>query len=300
MNEFHEKTDDTVGYGNPPAQSRFKKGQSGNPKGRPRKTAKESERPRFRDGYLGDVFEQEAFRTLQLNENGKPVKMSAMQAIIRSLLVEGVKGNRLAKKAALEMLRREEQEAVNRSIDSYNYLARKKAEGEAKIAQCKKQGVSPPRLFPHPDDILLDQAKLEAHVLGPWSEDQAIPFDRTAVIRDWLQACSVLEEKYGEVKTIEHEGVSASARGVLAMMIENSLPPSLQRSKSATLTFMMDLHGLTKRQLEKRIQALKTQMMNMPASIKERLASRTRTAVFLEIFAEQLGKEVADLLKKRA
>jgi hypothetical protein len=93
-----KQADYTVGFGKPPAQHRFKKGQSGNPKGRPKKGAKRPEPLRFRDGHLDSLLEQEAFRSLHLQENGKTVEMTAAQAVLRSLMVEGVKGGRLSKK----------------------------------------------------------------------------------------------------------------------------------------------------------------------------------------------------------
>lgn len=300
MKKRSQTTSYTVGYGKPPAQHRFKKGQSGNPKGRPRKAAKEPEPPRFRDGSLDNLLEQEAFRSLQLQENGKPVEMSAAQAILRSILVEGVKGNRLAKKFAFETLRQEERDALRRSVERYKYFARVKAEGEAKIAQCKKQRVPPPRLFPHPDDILLDEGKLEVYLLGPLSADEAIPFERTALIRDWFHALAVLEKKNGEVTTIEHEGMSASAGGVFAMIIDNALPPSLQRgASSSTLNLLMDLQSLTKRQLRQRMKELMAQVADMPDSIEERLAARERAAHALGPIAEGFEKLAAALAEKQ-
>lgn len=299
MSKSDKKADYTVGYGKPPAQHRFEKGQSGNPKGRPRKAAKKPEPPRFLDGRLDNLLEQEAFRSLQLHENGKPVKMSAVQAIMRSLLVEGVKGNRLAKKYAFEMLRQEERDALERSLDRYEHFAQKKADGEAKIAQCKEQGVPPPRLFPHPDDILLDAAKLEVHLLGPLSEDRAIPFERGALVRDWVLACSVFEEKYGEVAMIECEGKSDSARLILAQLISNVLPPSLQRGETSTVNFLVDLFSMTKRQLQQRMAALMAQIADMPDSIEERLAGRERASDVLGMIGEGLEKAAADLAERQ-
>lgn len=299
MSKLDETAGHAIGYGKPPAQYRFSKGQSGNPKGRPKKAAKKPEPPRFRDGRLDSLLEEEAFRSLRLNENGKPVEMSAVQAIMRSLLLEGVKGNRLAKKYAFEMLRQEGQDALQRSIDHYAHFARKKAEGEATIARCRKERVPPPRLFPHPDDILLDEAKLEVHLLGPLSRDEAIPFERVALVRDWFHARSVFEEKYGEVRTIECEGMSASASGVLAAIIDKTLPPSFQRNEGSTLAFLMDIHRLTKRQLGQRMQALMAQIANMPDDIEERLAARKRAGNAMDAVSEAFKKAAAGLAKGR-
>ncbi len=224
--------------------------------------------------------------------------MSAAQAIMRSVMVEGVKGNRLAKKYAFEMLRQEEQDVLRRSLDRYEYFARKKAEGEAKIAQCKEQGLSPPRLFPHPDDILLDEARLEVHLLGPLSEDRAIPFERAALARDWFYALSVFEKKYGKVTTIECEGKSAPVSSVCAEIFDDSLPPSFQRNVVSKISLLMDLGSLGKRQLRQQMKALMVQISDMPDSIEERLAARERAAKVLGVIGEGLEKVAVDIAEK--
>lgn len=299
MSERDEKPDYTVGYGKPPAEHRFKKGQSGNPKGRPRKPAKKPEPQRFRDGHLDHTFEQEAFRLVQLNENGRPTEMTAAQAVFRSVLVEGIKGNRLAKKYVFEKLRQEEQDALKRSLEQYKHFKRKKKEGEAKIARCEKQGIRPPRLLPHPDDILLDEAKLEVHVLGPLTEDQAIPFERGALARDCFYVCSVLEEKRGKVTPIEHEGKSASACEVFAALINKGLPPSFQRSDASAAAFLVALGWLTERQLRQEMRALMAQIANMPRSVEERLAAQAQGKIALGAIGDGLEKLAADLAEKQ-
>lgn len=298
MAEPEEMNGYTVGYGRPPPQFQFKKGRSGNPKGRPRKAAKKAASPRFEDASLDKLLEQEAFRLLQLNENGKPVEMSAAQAILRSLLVDGVKGNRLAKKYAFEMLRKEEHETLKRSLDRFDHFAKKKAEGNAKIAECEKRGVEPPRLYPHPDDILLDIAKLEVHLLGPMSEDRAIPYERGVLVRDLFHAFSVLEEKLGQITTIECDGISGAASGAYAMMIDDSLPPSFQRGEGSTCGFLMELADLSKRQLRLRIKDLMARIASMPPTIEERLAARERAINAVGVLGDAFEKAAAEMAER--
>jgi hypothetical protein len=72
----------TVGQGKPPEHTRFPKGQSGNPKGRPK-------------GRLD--FDTEIEEVLSANvtvkENGKPRKVSARKAILMRLRELGLNGN---------------------------------------------------------------------------------------------------------------------------------------------------------------------------------------------------------------
>ncbi|WP_377370191.1 DUF5681 domain-containing protein [Phenylobacterium ferrooxidans] len=59
-----------VGYRQPPAQHQFRKGASGNPRGRPRKKAK-PDKTASRASGLEDLIMQEAYRPIQIRENGK-------------------------------------------------------------------------------------------------------------------------------------------------------------------------------------------------------------------------------------
>lgn len=289
MSGSGKRADYSIGFGKPPEQHRFKKGRTGNPKGRPKK-AKEREPPRrFGDGVLDSELVEEAFRQLQLHENGKPVRLPTSQAIVRSLLLDGVKGNRLAKRYAFELLRREEREALERSIEFYNRYAEKKAKGEALIQRCRTEGRALPRFYPHPDDILLDEANLEVYFLGPRSEDQAIPYIRAALMRDWFFARSVLDKKSGKPMSFEWDGLRGdSAPGVFAILIEGGLPPSFRREDGKTLSFLASLSALTRRQLLKQMNALMQESAQLPPTIAERLEARKKTLTALETLGAAL------------
>jgi Family of unknown function (DUF5681) len=84
-----------IGYGRPPQHSRFKKGQSGNPTGRRRYT--ESERGK-------QLLRQEAGRIVTIREGDKVVRVSALQAVIRSVFYTAAKGNTSAQKMILNVL----------------------------------------------------------------------------------------------------------------------------------------------------------------------------------------------------
>ena len=62
------ETDYEVGYGKPPKSSRFKKGKSGNPKGRP-KGAK-NRLPNLNEERLKSIIIKEAYRPINVVEDG--------------------------------------------------------------------------------------------------------------------------------------------------------------------------------------------------------------------------------------
>jgi hypothetical protein len=71
-----------VGKGRPPQWTRWKKGQSGNPKGRP-KGAKN----------LATIFNEALNQKFEIQEKGKTRKITAREGIVRRLINEALKGN---------------------------------------------------------------------------------------------------------------------------------------------------------------------------------------------------------------
>ena len=71
-----------VGYGKPPRKSQFQKGQSGNPKGRPK-------RSRNVDTLLRETF----FRTITVTEGGQRKKVTVLEALFRKLAKSALEGD---------------------------------------------------------------------------------------------------------------------------------------------------------------------------------------------------------------
>jgi hypothetical protein len=80
-----------VGYGKPPKGSQFKKGTSGNPRGRP-KGAKN----------LDAIAEEQFLKPVTVTKNGKKTKMPMIAVIIAQLLKKAAEGDLGATKAALD------------------------------------------------------------------------------------------------------------------------------------------------------------------------------------------------------
>jgi Family of unknown function (DUF5681) len=84
-----------VGWGKPPLGTRFKKGQSGNPKGRPRGTK----------NLQTDLME-ELQETITVREGERTVRMSKQRAMIKTVMNKSLKGDARAVMTLLRMLTR--------------------------------------------------------------------------------------------------------------------------------------------------------------------------------------------------
>jgi hypothetical protein len=115
-----------VGYGKPPVHTRFRKGQSGNPGGRPRGMTA---------GRATALALKEAYRLVNVREGDNIITLPAIQAILRSRVALAAKGNGPARRAVIEAV-----QAIERDIEAQvpaNDAARAKmpAMSDIEIAQ---------------------------------------------------------------------------------------------------------------------------------------------------------------------
>ncbi len=81
-----------VGYRKPPRQSQFKKGQSGNPKGRPKGTQN------LRTDFLEELSER-----MTIREGSREVTLSKQRVFVKSLMSGALKGSPAAIKSVLDL-----------------------------------------------------------------------------------------------------------------------------------------------------------------------------------------------------
>lgn len=87
-----------IGYRRPPKASRFTKGTSGNPKGRP-KGSKNAQA----------IWDQELNRKVTMTLNGRKRKVTLLHAMILQALNAGMQGDQKSRLALLEFLRKSNQ-----------------------------------------------------------------------------------------------------------------------------------------------------------------------------------------------
>jgi hypothetical protein len=76
------EADEDVGYGKPPRANRFKPGQSGNPNGRPKGSRNEA-----------TILQELLQHKVALNERGKTRKIILLEAILRKVAEDCLRGN---------------------------------------------------------------------------------------------------------------------------------------------------------------------------------------------------------------
>jgi hypothetical protein len=241
-----------VGYRKPPKQSRFVKGQSGNPGGRPRK--KKPQPVKLSDAPTDGYVEAEAYRLIELLENGEKIELPTLRAIVRAMAVSALKGNRLSQKYFLEYVERQEERHLQYKVQNYVRLEALKRDGERSIADAERRGLPPPELLPHPDDIRLNPATGEARITGPETVEDLRFYEHMAQERDYLLLCSAHYNPPGGKGAANPPDTYCSYL-VFAQMLDLLLPRRMRWQDNHQLKLMMEYLHLPKRERERRIAA---------------------------------------------
>lgn len=76
------QSNQTVGYMRPPANARFRKGQSGNPRGRPRERA-----------TVAMMLAEELQTPISIMENGKKIRINKLRVLFKQAVNQAIAGN---------------------------------------------------------------------------------------------------------------------------------------------------------------------------------------------------------------
>ena len=159
-----------VGYGKPPEHGRFRKGQSGNPRGRP-KGARNKPRPAPEDGLRAIILE-EAYRTIQVRDGERIVPLSMAQAVMRSLAVNAAKGHQRAQRLFTSLVAATESESRRSREELYEAAIEYKVQWEKELERRAVLGITAPDPVPHPDHVHIDPRTGAVTFRGPMTKEE--------------------------------------------------------------------------------------------------------------------------------
>jgi Family of unknown function (DUF5681) len=162
-------------YRKPPVEHRFKKGTSGNPKGRPPK--KKAVQPGFgalgTADRLGAMALDEAGRPVTVREGDEVSEIPAMQALLRTMFRAAAQGDAKAGRQLLEVIARAESARTEKALGVLQFSHQYKEMHAPIFEKHEREGLDPPDIYPHPDDVIINEATGEVTIDGPKTKEEA-------------------------------------------------------------------------------------------------------------------------------
>jgi Family of unknown function (DUF5681) len=181
-----------VGFGKPPVETRFKAGQSGNPRGRPKGSI--SQKPGLAEERIKTLVLEEAYRTIPILDKGRRLNIPMMRAVLRAVATNAAKGNNRA--AILFTSLVERTEAANKTLasEAFSSALAYKDVWTKELARRKRLSIKLPDPIPHPDDIILDPRKMTFRIVGPMTTDE---LPRYKLAAEMIHAYQLANEDLG-------------------------------------------------------------------------------------------------------
>ena len=244
-----------VGYGKPPRNTRFKKGVSGNPTGRPKRKSSIKKEPMSAPMTSGaKAVRDELTRLVPVQDAGASKTMVMPQAAIRQLAhlafkEKSVMATKELVRLGLQEIEREQEEIA----ENHRFWRRYCERFEAAAARAERKGFPLPDWWPRPEDISFPPNR-PVVIHGPISAEELEIYEVLAKHRDAM----IAKAKYDMVvlkfpRAAEQSPHELPAYMLLPYLLDRLQPARTRLSEDGIYERMSEALWTTRRELEREL-----------------------------------------------
>jgi hypothetical protein len=172
-----------------------------------------------------------------------------LEAVVAATATGAAKGNPRSQATFLSLTQKAHEAEVLERRRSIELWTEYKRAWSAKIDEAKKRGEPLPNILPHPDDIIIDNAKGPRFV-GPFDKNEQTKLNETILFRDTLIMQDELDRR-SKVRLNGEPLTEPGSAALLSFLLERGVPPRLQLSDTERVLKMMKFERIPKRELLK-------------------------------------------------
>lgn len=204
-----------VGYKKPPKSTRFEKGKSGNPNGRPK--GSRNKKPKVCTTFRSLIIDA-ANEVVESHEGNEVIDLTVAQAIVKSLGQSAMEGNSRSQVLFLKMLQQAERDEMDDLSENIEMARRYKEKSASLLTEDGRHlSEEDPEYLPHPDHIKINKRTGDVTFSGPVDEE-----DKKAWEDLWHHK-NILEERLDKLKEDQRGNKIESSKAKKILEITNQL-----------------------------------------------------------------------------